>query len=386
MRLGKLITAALVAVTAALMLTISASAGGLTEVDTITNDGGKVIFRGGDWGREAVAYYNYEYDNKVVNYNIDWSKARSFEAIYIVTDDTRTQWAADTNGDGGDDIPGAIPKIGPGFCGEISVECSCNNGQYSYLRNVVRFSGVKDTKLGFSNIYVINGDPDRVYTKAKKIGDYTYKVLWEFDPADVFADGTYSIVFSAKESSFNSNWKMDVIMSVRDANGNNLIGWDKAGNVHLESNFRYIPTGDPEPDASISSLSVIRPNPEPAHYIGKWFDPTGYKLRVSYDDGTYETISLTSEMLSDYSKDMAGKQAITVTYGGVKTTFDVNFETPAIESISVYDQPKTEFVLGEPFTTGDGSLLVKFDDGSEMIVLMDDTAAGVTVNSTAYAR
>lgn len=63
-------------------------------------------------------------------------------------------------------------------------------------------------------------------------------------------------------------------MSVRDANGNNLVTWDINGDVYLEPNYQFVPVGEPDPDIAVQSITVIPPSNAPDVYVGEWFDPT----------------------------------------------------------------------------------------------------------------
>ena len=72
---------------------------------------------------------------------------------------------------------------------------------------------------------------------------------------------------------------------------------------------------------TVLSISVIVPSPAPELYIGDDFDPTGYKVKVTYDNNSTETIDLTYDMVSGYDKTKTGAQELTATYSGKTSTF-----------------------------------------------------------------
>ncbi len=86
------------------------------------------------------------------------------------------------------------------------------------------------------------------------------------------------------------------------------------------------------------------------------FNVDGGKIKVIYNDGTYEVVDMTSDMVTGYDKNKVGSQTLTVTYRGKTTTFNVtcmalvyDFKMTTDEQITLEYQAKTafDFVLSD---------------------------------------
>lgn len=68
---------------------------------------------------------------------------------------------------------------------------------------------------------------------------------------------------------------------------------------------------------------------------GDKLDLTNATIKVSYEDGINSTIKLTDEMLSGYDMGKIGDQTVTVTYGGIKKTFDIEVKEIPVTGVSL---------------------------------------------------
>ncbi len=56
-------------------------------------------------------------------------------------------------------------------------------------------------------------------------------------------------------------------------------------------------------------------------------DLTGGKLKVSYADGTFDEVAMTSDMVTGFNPKKGGEQTLTVTYGSFAGTFTVTIRS-----------------------------------------------------------
>lgn len=119
---------------------------------------------------------------------------------------------------------------------------------------------------------------------------------------------------------------------------------------------------------SVTKIEVTPPNK--LEYIeGQRLDLSGGKVKVFYDNGTSEEISLTDDMISGYDTNLVGKQTITVTYKGETTTFDVNVIEKVITKIEMNSLPnKVNYLVDQKFEINGATIKVYYNDGSEEIV------------------
>lgn len=122
---------------------------------------------------------------------------------------------------------------------------------------------------------------------------------------------------------------------------------------------------------SVTKIEVTPPNK--LEYIeGQSLDLSGGKVKVFYDNGTSEEISLTDDMISGYDTNLVGKQTITVTYKGETTTFDVNVIEKVITKIEMNSLPnKVNYLVDQKFEINGATIKVYYNDGSEEIVNVD---------------
>ena len=127
---------------------------------------------------------------------------------------------------------------------------------------------------------------------------------------------------------------------------------------------------------SVTKIEVTSPN-ELEYIEGQGLDLSGGKVKVFYDNGTSEEISLTDDMISGYDASIVGKQTITVTYQGKTATFEINVKAKSVTKIEVTSPNKLEYIEGQGLDLSGGKVKVFYDNGtSEEISLTDDMISG----------
>ncbi len=130
------------------------------------------------------------------------------------------------------------------------------------------------------------------------------------------------------------------------------------------------------------------------YYVGESKDYTGGEIRVSYSDGTYKDILLTSlkpTAIKGFSTAKAGTDKdLTITYDGYPLTLSYDVYTLSFEIKSSF---KTEYSLNEELDITGGILLVTFGDKetpeeiaitAEMISNFDTSTVGTYYLTITY--
>ena len=84
-----------------------------------------------------------------------------------------------------------------------------------------------------------------------------------------------------------------------------------------------------ESAVELSSISIATQPSKKVYYIGDSLDTSGLQLKLTYNDGSTETVS-SGYTVSGFSSSTAGTKTVTVTYEGLTTTFNVTVNTPDI--------------------------------------------------------
>ena len=129
----------------------------------------------------------------------------------------------------------------------------------------------------------------------------------------------------------------------------------------------------------LESIVITKSPDKTAYQQGEELELTGAKLTAFYDDGSTESVAITSDMVSGYDPYKIGQQPLTVTYGGRTTTFVVTVEGPALpSSIAVTKQPdKTDYQQGEELDLTGAELTAFYSDGTmETVTITPDMVSG----------
>ncbi|MBO4583880.1 MAG: tyrosine-protein phosphatase [Clostridia bacterium] len=98
----------------------------------------------------------------------------------------------------------------------------------------------------------------------------------------------------------------------------------------------------------------------------------GGVLTVHYTDGTTETVNMTVDMVSNFDNTVTGPQTLTVTYGGLTTTYDIEITPKSLESIAVTVLPaKLEYEEGEEFDPTGMEITAYYDNDTQEVLGAD---------------
>ncbi len=124
----------------------------------------------------------------------------------------------------------------------------------------------------------------------------------------------------------------------------------------------------------MESISVDKLPDKTTYVEGSAFEEKGLAIRANYNNGTYVPVSA-DFTVSGFDPDKIGKQTLTVTYNGFKTTFTVTVKAKSPVSFTIYDYPeRTEYYCGDAFDPFGLSIKVLYNNGTEAIIDHNDPA------------
>lgn len=145
---------------------------------------------------------------------------------------------------------------------------------------------------------------------------------------------------------------------------------------HAGKSITYIITVD----KPILQRIELTPPTKTNYFEGQDLDYTGASILATYNNGT-KTIYLNDDgvVVSGFNSSTAvDNQVVTVSFGGLSKTFTVNIIRKVATSISVIEEPRLNYYLGETLDLTDGMLKVNYNDGSEDNVSLDNIAVSVS--------
>ncbi len=117
------------------------------------------------------------------------------------------------------------------------------------------------------------------------------------------------------------------------------------------------------------------------YFVGDTLDTTGLTLTATYNDGTTETIT-TGFTCSPTKLNTAGKQTITVAYGGKTCTFDVTVKAVELVKVEVKTMPtKAEYFVGDTLNTTGLTLTATYNNGTIETITSGFTCSPTKLNT-----
>lgn len=132
--------------------------------------------------------------------------------------------------------------------------------------------------------------------------------------------------------------------------------------------------GGDEPDpVTLKSIAVNTPPAKTEYWVNETFDPTGMEITATYSNNTTTTINgITETDKKDVSwtpetLDTAGKQTVTISYGGKTAEVTVTVKISEVKEIKVTGYQKT-YSEGDPFVPNGMKVTVIYADGKDKII------------------
>lgn len=107
-------------------------------------------------------------------------------------------------------------------------------------------------------------------------------------------------------------------------------------------------TSAPNPEPTLSAISIATKPTKTSYEIGESLNTSGLTLKLTYSDGSTETVS-SGFTTSGFSSANAGTKTVTVSYGGKTTSFTVTVKAVAVDGTHVVIESK-KVLAGKEFT------------------------------------
>ena len=164
--------------------------------------------------------------------------------------------------------------------------------------------------------------------------------LTQIDIKVTYSDGTAKTIHPVRVTDFDKNGTVGAAQTVKAFYG--------------EGEDDYVEIAVTLIAKSVESIAIDTASPYKNVYnVGDELDLAGLKIAVTYNNGSSESIAVTSAMLSEYDMSTAGSKQITITHGGKTCVLNVTVNEVGVEviSISVVGTPaKTTYKLNEEVT------------------------------------
>lgn len=135
---------------------------------------------------------------------------------------------------------------------------------------------------------------------------------------------------------------------------------------------------------SVVGIEMLN-NPAKLEYIeGQELDLTDGKIKVIYDNGSYDEVTIKLPMISGYESDKLGNQNITVSYGEFTTQFTVNVIEKVVTKLELISLPnKLSYIIGQELNVEGAILQAEYNDGEvkNNIVVTNDMCSGFDSSS-----
>lgn len=182
----------------------------------------------------------------------------------------------------------------------------------------------------------------------------------------VSSDGTLvTLTFTAKAEGTSA--LQFTAYKMYDENGSSIATTVSNGNVTVEQ----------KTTKTLTSISVQSNPTKTTYYIGDSLNTSGLQLKLTYSDGSNETVT-SGYTTSGFSSTSAGTKTVTVSYDGKTTTFTVTVNTPSISLSSA----------SKSMTVGDTATLTAttLPNGQAVTWVSSDTSVATVSGGTITAK
>ena len=135
---------------------------------------------------------------------------------------------------------------------------------------------------------------------------------------------------------------------------------------------------------SVVGIEMLN-NPAKLEYIeGQELDLTDGKIKVIYDNGSYDEVTIKLSMISGYENNKLGNQNISVSYGEFTTQFTVNVIEKVVTKLELISLPnKLSYAIGQELNVEGAMLQAEYNDGEvkDNIVVTNDMCSGFDSSS-----
>ncbi len=132
---------------------------------------------------------------------------------------------------------------------------------------------------------------------------------------------------------------------------------------------------------TLSSIAVKTKPTKTSYFVGDTLDAAGLTLTANYNNGYAETVYV-GYSCSPTALTTAGTKAITVTYNGKTTTFNVTVTAVTVSGITVKTNPtKTSYIVGDTLNTAGLTLTATYNNGTTHTVTSGFACSPTTLST-----
>lgn len=129
-------------------------------------------------------------------------------------------------------------------------------------------------------------------------------------------------------------------------------------------------------EITITSYGISTPFKN-EYFVGDKIDVSGGFLNINYSDGSFETVQVTTDMISEFYTDTDGEFEMFINYKNISIKFEYTVTAVTIETIELSSPlTKTTYYVGESIDLSGGILTLTYNNGKTETV--STTANGVT--------
>jgi len=132
-------------------------------------------------------------------------------------------------------------------------------------------------------------------------------------------------------------------------------------------------------EPKLTSIAVKSTAHKTEYCVGDTLDVSGLIIEAIYSDGKKEEVPVTKDMVSGFdSSQETSSKALTITYGGKSTEYNISVSEPNVTSIAVKSTThKTEYWVGDTLDVSNLVIEVTYSDGSkENVNVTEDMVSG----------
>lgn len=120
----------------------------------------------------------------------------------------------------------------------------------------------------------------------------------------------------------------------------------------------------------VSSIELVnRAEFKTAYFTGDAITYPCGQIKATYNNGTTQTVNITETMVADFDSSSAGEdKVLTISYGGKTTTVNYTVTDIVATSISIEEDFKYSYFVGELLDTTGGKLNVEYNNGNTEVI------------------
>ncbi len=144
--------------------------------------------------------------------------------------------------------------------------------------------------------------------------------------------------------------------------------------VTVTYNGQVVDTYTVNVENPIKQLEWIQ-KPQTSYVINEDLSVAGGQFKAIKENGEFETITLTEDMISGFDTSTKGTKTVTVTYEGKKLTYDITI-ADQVDKIEITKDPKKDYLYNQDLVAGGEITATKASGETETVTITPDMITG----------